>query len=187
MNTFFQWLVEFLRGVIPWVIVVPWEVAIRIRLGKFTRPLGPGLHLRFPYLDEFIIGNTRMRIATTTLQTISTRDRHAISLAASIGFRVSSPLDSFMRSQEPNNTISAYAMTLITEYILAKTLQEVTVTELRDIVLKGLRDFGAGMEFEFVAITDFAVVKTFRLLQETGRVGVWGDGGKAAMDGTRTY
>lgn len=187
MNTLFQWLVELLRGVIPWVIVAPWEVAIRIRLGKFTKMLSAGIHFRFPYFDEFMIVNTRVRIATTTMQTITTKDGRAVSLAASIGFRLTDPLASFKRLSEPTATISAYATTLLTEYVLDKTLSEVSIGDLRKSILDGLRIFGSGMEFEFVSITDFAVVKTFRLLQEGGRQGVWGDGSSASLNGIRPY
>jgi regulator of protease activity HflC (stomatin/prohibitin superfamily) len=53
----FDKLIEWLKDIIGlfqfWVILRPYERAIRYRLGRWTKEYGPGPHLIFPFnIDE---------------------------------------------------------------------------------------------------------------------------------------
>jgi hypothetical protein len=185
MNSFFQWVTDFFRGMKPWVTVMPWERAIRIRLGKHVREFEAGIHFRFPHLDEYVIVNTRLRVVTTGMQTISTRDGKTVSAALSIGFFMENPLESFKKVAFPEPTVAAYGGTLISKYISERNLHEIDLIALREAILGELGTFG-GIRFEFVAVIDFVVVKTYRLLQEGGGRAVYGADGPTGH-GIRTF
>lgn len=185
MNSFFQWIADFFRGMKPWVMVMPWEKAIRIRFGKHVREFGAGMHFRFPHLDEYLIVNTRLRVTTTGTQTISTKDGKTVSASVSIGFLMENPLESFRKVAFPEPTVAAYAGTLLSKYISERVLADISIPDLTNTLLGELGTFG-GVHFEFVAVTDFVVAKTFRLLQETGARGVFGADGPTGH-GIRTF
>jgi hypothetical protein len=185
MNSFFQWIADFFRGMKPWVTVMPWEKAIRIRFGKYVREFEAGIHFRIPHLDEYVIVNTRLRVATTGMQTISTKDGKTVSASCSIGFLMDNPLESYRKVAFPEPTVAAYAGTLLSKYISERNLAQISIPEICSKLLKELGTFG-GIKFEFVAVTDFVVVRTYRLLQETGARGVYGGDGPGGH-GIRTF
>lgn len=50
MQQFIAWLSGVLNSWKFWIVIAPWEVGVRIRLGRKAVALGPGLHLRIPWV-----------------------------------------------------------------------------------------------------------------------------------------
>lgn len=170
MSELFQWLANLLKGARFWAIVQPWEKAVRVRAGKHTAVWPAGLHLRIPYLDEVTIVNNRLRIAPVPCQTLSTRDGKAVTVAALIGFRITDPLSAMLALQAPEMSCAAFVQTAIAKHVVERTVAEINIGELERAVLAALVGFGGGgLNFDFVSVVDYAVVKTFRLLQEQWR------------------
>ena len=88
VNTFQEMLKQFGRLFRWWIIVLPWDQAIRVRLGKHTRVLGPGVYWRIPYVDLVFQQSIRQRSARNDMQTLTTRDDRTISLASQMIFEI---------------------------------------------------------------------------------------------------
>ena len=60
-----EWLSTIVRSLWRpfqwWVVVAQWELGLRIRLGKKTKALNPGIHFRIPFLDRIYIQSARLR------------------------------------------------------------------------------------------------------------------------------
>jgi hypothetical protein len=170
VNELVQWIVNAIKGARCWAIVLPWEKAVRVRLGKNAVVWGPGLHLRIPWLDDVRIINNRLRIAATPFQGLSTADGKTVSVGASIGFRMADPLKALQALQQPELACAAYAMNLVARYVSERNAAQLDVKELGEYVLEGMRGFGGGgLEYDYVSIVDFAIVRTYRLLNEGWR------------------
>lgn len=52
----------------------PWEAALRVRLGRRVVMLGPGFHLRIPFLDRTFVRSVRLRTISDSGQTVVTQD-----------------------------------------------------------------------------------------------------------------
>ena len=54
-------ILEILSRVVTWwVVVPPWQRALRLRLGTHQTELGAGIHLKIPYIHQV---TTRERIS----------------------------------------------------------------------------------------------------------------------------
>jgi regulator of protease activity HflC (stomatin/prohibitin superfamily) len=153
-----------------WVVIQPWERAVRVRAGKHTATLCPGFHLRIPYLDEVTSYNNRLRVAAVPSQTLSTLDGKAVTVAGLIGFKIVDPLAVLLNLQSPESSCAAYAQTAIAKYIVGRHSKDIRIEDMQEAVMASIVGFGGGgLAYEFASIVDFAVVRTYRLLQESWR------------------
>lgn len=169
MGDILKWITDLLKSVQFWVTIAPWEVGVRVRLGKHTKQLGPGVHLRIPLVDHITPVNTRIRIAAFPCVTVSTTDGPVFTAAGLVGFRIVDPLLSMQTFKEPETSCSAFAQGVAAEYISVRTSGEVNPCELETYAMEQLAHSVSGIEFEFVRLTDCAAVRTIRLLQESWR------------------
>lgn len=57
MNSMWQWVSHLVQQMKLWVVVRPWETAIRVRLGSHAAVVGSGVRLRLPLVHEVLIFN----------------------------------------------------------------------------------------------------------------------------------
>lgn len=170
MSELVQWIVSVLKSARIWVVVLPWEKAVRVRFGKHALVWGPGFHWRIPFFDDVRVVNNRLRISSTPFQAVTTKDGKTVSVGTSIGFRVADPLLALRAMLQPEFSCGVYAQTLVSAYIRTRNADQLSVEEMGRFVHEGMRGFGGGgLEYDFVSIVDFAIVRTYRLLQEGWR------------------
>lgn len=164
-----------------WFTVLPWEQAVRIRLGSRVRLFEAGFHLKLPFLDRVYVQNTRRRLSCVFEQTISTKDGKAITLAGSFGYRVVDVLKLYNSLHQAEATISLGVAGLITDFIIHRDVAEVVPADLTAHVLSRLNLRPYGLADEEFFLTDFAVVRTYRFM--SGNVGHYlGHGPTAQLD-----
>lgn len=171
MSGFIDWITNLFRQVKCWTIVLPWERAVRIRLGKHVRILEPGFHVRIPIIDEVRVYNNRLRICSFPCITVTTRDGKTVTAAGLVGFRIVDPLASLMTLREPETTCSALAMSAVAKFILASRFETLKASEVECVAVAAITSAAPGIIFDFVRLTDFASVRTYRLLQDSWRPG----------------
>ena len=169
MNPFFEWLISIINEFKFWIIVEPWERAVRTRRGKHASLLDCGIHWRIPIIDQVFIKNDRLRTYAFPSQTIATKDGAVVTCAGIVGFRVTDPLAAYMIMMEPQTAISALAQRCVADYITEHPYGEIVVSEMNSHIEAELASMTDGIMFEFVSITEFGAFKTFRLLQENWR------------------
>lgn len=170
MNGILQWLTNLIQQVKPIIVVNPWERGIRVRLGKHTKLLSPGWHLRIPVVDSVTMFNNRLRIASFPGQTITTVDGRTVSIAGNVGFRIEDPLAAMMSLQQPEYSCAALVQTTAATYIAALPFEELVKGDLEEMAKTDLEKVACGLAIEYVSITDFAPVnRTFRILGDEWR------------------
>jgi len=171
VSSFFQWIIDLVQGLKFWFLVEPWEKAVLVRGGKKTKVVGPGFHWKIPEFDFVYIVNTRLRLAPTTTQIISTKDGKVVTLGVSLGFSISDPLLSLSTYLHPENSLTVLVHNHVADYVAGKETEEISISDLEDSVMVGLKDSDPdnGMTVEFVKVTSFIIsstARTIRLIQD---------------------
>lgn len=157
MNQFLEWLSSFFGSWKFWVVVAPWDIGVRVRLGKNAIPLQPGVHWRIPFVDDIVSVNTRLRQATAPPVTVSGNNGRALSrvLTANIAYRVTDPVLAMM------------TYTNVTNALLMLLQAEVLDYADPDVICRRMNEMvgSKGIEVMSVRYVENVEVRTLRLLQ----------------------
>lgn len=165
MSALFEWLMNFFREFKILAVVLPWERAIRVRLGNRVVIWEPGWHIRLPFIDDLQVVNTRLRIASAGAQTLTTADGHTLTVSVTLGFQIVDPALAMLRMHHPEASCSCLAASVVSELVAKTKRADLLPASIEKHVLERLL-VEPGYTFEFVRIIDFAYARTFRLLNE---------------------
>ena len=160
---------EILHAIIKaftWLVTVtPWEQAVRVRLGKHTKILFAGIHLKIPYIDRIYRQSIRRRLSLMGTMTLTTKDKQAVTLNGAVGYEIIDILLLYQTLHSPEDTISIEVAGLVSNFIVSRDLADCLPHHIQTYVdtHMDLTRYGLGKQ-QFV-LTGFAVVKTYRLLQ----------------------
>ena len=146
------------------VLVAPWEQALRVRLGRRVRLLGPGVYVSVPFFDRVYRQSVRRRLSLIYPQVVTTRDGQAVTLGASIGYKIVDLLKLYDTLHDASSTIECEAAAHIAAYVASSAYDECTPGNVEEFVRGklGFEKFGLG-EVEFY-VTNFARVRTYRFI-----------------------
>lgn len=157
LTKIFQW----------WVMINPWEQAIRVRFGKITKLLNTGIHFKIPFFDSVYVQTTRLRVVNLPLQTLSTNDEKTITITLAMGYSIENIEVLFQTLYHPESTMANICTGEIAEYVSTHDLSECRPAILEACVLnkiKSLPDYG--LKIEYFKVVGFANVKTYRLIND---------------------
>lgn len=163
IQQFFEYIFNSLKF---WVIVQPWQTGIRVRFGKGTKILTHGTHFRIPYFDSVYVQESRLRVKEMPMQTLTSKDIKTITLNSSFGYSISDIGQLYHTLYHPEMTLQNIAMSEVANFIWNNDLKDITPVSLEESVLKKLKAEDYGIRFEYFRITNFAVVRTYRLIQD---------------------
>ena len=173
MNEFLLALRQFFRGFRCWFVVSPWEEALRVRLGKRTKLLKPGFHWKLPLFDVMYLQSIRTRLAPVNKQTLSVRSGQVVTIAGSLGYRIDDIERLYSSIHHAEDTISALTRSLIAEYVSSHELSECAPDVIQAAVNARLDFVRYGLGEATLYITEFAVVRTYRLIGDQNEYS-WG-------------
>lgn len=169
MQNLIQWLIDILRGIQFWVIILPWERGVRVRWAKHKTVLDPGVYWKIPWVDRVWPINSRLRFTSFPAQTITTRDGKTMTVGGVIGFRITDPVAAMMTFQQPEYSCAALVQASVANYISGRDAVELDKQELESEAVQQLKEATDGITFEFVTVSDWANVRAIRLMQEVWR------------------
>jgi hypothetical protein len=163
MSELVQAILRFLRSFKIWVIVSPWEQAVRVRGGKKVEVLTAGPHFKLPVIDVVYVQSTRLRFTSCDRQTVTTRDGKTVTFASALGYEITNLEKLYRTAHHAEDTIRQMVRGAIAVY-LAKHSGALELLDIR----KGARDMidlsGYGLLVIDLVITDLAMVRTYRLI-----------------------
>jgi SPFH domain/Band 7 family protein len=168
-------LLALVRNLLTWwVIIAPWEQAVRVRGGGRVALLGAGIHLRVPILDRVFQQSTRRRSSALPPQTLITRDGKPLTVAVMVGYQIDDLLLLYRTVHHAEGTIHAEIMGAIGQFVTSNDARSCAPPALAGAVAKlaDLERFGLGAVT--VTVTSFAYVRTYRLI--TGEGHTWNHG-----------
>lgn len=163
VKDFFEYIFNAIK---IWVIVQPWQSGIRVRNGKTIKKLVGGIYFRIPYFDSVFIQENRLRVVDMPIQTLTSKDLKTLTINSSFGYSITDIEKLYQTLYHPETTLQGIAMSEVACFIFSTNLEEVTPSSLEDRVLSCLNREDYGIKFEYFKITNFAVVRTYRLIQD---------------------
>lgn len=154
LKQLFQW----------WVTVAPWEQAVRVRFGKTTHLLGPGIHLNLPIIDSVYLQPIRVRAQHIFQQTITTKDGKAVSLASSLQFSITDLLTVYEKVHNAHDLLEQKVQSIVSQTVYSKSLNDLSPEIIEKNLINSLDLSQFGLTVHGFSITSFAVVKTYRLV-----------------------
>ena len=166
MNQVQQFLEYLFNAFKIWVIVQPWEAGLRVRNGKHIKKLSQGIYFKLPYFDSVYVQEIRLRVREMPMQTLTSKDLKTVTLNSAMGYSISNIEKLYQTLYKPEMTLQNIAMSSIAEVLHNTNAEEISPGLLETKVLDKLKADDYGLNYEYFKITNFAVVKTFRLIQD---------------------
>lgn len=163
VQQFFEYLFQSLK---IWVIVQPWESGLIVRNGNKIRKVEKGIYFKIPYFDSVYVQETRLRVVSLPVQTLTSKDQKTITMNGAIGYIISDIEKLYKTLYHPETTISNITMSEVSDFIFTKAIDDITPASIEEKVLEKLNADDFGITFEYFRITNFAIVRTFRLIQD---------------------
>jgi regulator of protease activity HflC (stomatin/prohibitin superfamily) len=148
-----------------WIIVSPWEQAVRVRLGKHVKVLHSGIHFRLSILDSVFLQSTRQRVCTTDRQTLTTSDAKTVTITASVGYSIENIYTLYNTLHHADDTIRNIVRSRIASTISRTRSDELSCLEaLSRNISKDVSLAQFGLSEVVVYVIEIALVKTYRLI-----------------------
>ncbi len=149
-----------------WFVLQPWEQALRVRAGRYIAKFEGGIHFRIPYLDAIFMQNCRLRVSDMGHQTITTRDHRTLTVAGQLKYKVADVTPLYMNLHTAEETLLQVCQAIVTKYIANHDEEDCHPDKLMDHVNRVLDFEQYGLAEVSYAVTDYANVKTYRLINE---------------------
>lgn len=166
-----EWLADLLKNLRDFLprkyFINPDEGGVRITLGKHVKTLTPGWYYYWPVIQECEGMNTSPQVVDLRPQSAMTKDFVDIAISGGIKYRVSDSKKALLDVQDYDKSIQTLALGIICEFISSHKFEDLSdLTDLREMILSGVRDEAAGMGLKImkVYITDIGRTKNIRMM-----------------------
>lgn len=163
VKDFFEYIFNAIK---IWIIVQPWQTGIRVRNGTKVKKLEGGIYFRLPYFDSIFIQENRLRVASMPIQTLTSKDIKTITINGAVGYIITDIEKLYQTLFHPETTIANITMSEVADFIFKNNLETINPSTIEEAVISKLNQDDFGLEFKYFRITNFAVVRTFRLIQD---------------------
>ena len=148
-----------------WVIVAPWEQAVRVRLGKRVALLRAGCHLRIPLIDRVFRQSVRRRYITVPTQTITTLDGKTVTVSGGMGYAIRDVLTLYDTLHDAEDVVQTEVNAAVARFMSVRNLHDCLPLAIEQAVAAAVDLSRYGLEAGDFCVTDFAVARTYRLIQ----------------------
>lgn len=179
--TFANLIRQFSQLFTWFVVVAPWEQAVRVRLGKHVHLLDAGVCIKIPFVDRVFRQSIRRRLSIIRAQTLTTLDGKVVTCAGAIGYNIADLRKLYDTLESPNGTIENEVSGCIADFVARHDLTSCTAAGLQDHVMASIKLSNYGLAGQEFYLTHFAVCpRTLRLI--TGGIDVWANDGGINME-----
>jgi hypothetical protein len=166
LNQVQQFFEYIFNAVKVFIIIQPWQTGLRVRNGRKIKKLDKGIYFRIPYFDSVFIQETRLRVGEVPIQTLTSKDLQTLTISSSFGYSVEDIEILYNTLYHPEETLQNIAMSEVANFVFTNNIKDITPDNIEKSVLDKFKEMGYGLNFEYFKIANFAVVKTFRLIQD---------------------
>lgn len=161
--TFFENIAKQFR---IWMIIAPWEQAVRIRLGKRVKLLAAGVHFVLPLTDRVYTQAIRVRLLDLGRHTVSSADGCEITISGSVRYQIDNLLRLYQTLHQPEETLRNYVSSAIADYISSHNKNACSLSAIKEAVSKVIsQDFqNFGLTDIEICLTELVRVKTYRFM-----------------------
>ena len=163
LNQILQVLIKLLDW---YVLVMPWEQGVLVRLGKYPKLIEKGIHFIIPFLDRVFIQENRMRLIDIPMQTLSTKDNRVLTIKPVVMYHVVDIMTLFNTLTYPEMTLSGIVLGYLSDYVSSVTFDELSKVHAEEFAKLNTDSKQFGLSDIDVKITSWTEVPALRLLQD---------------------
>lgn len=169
-----SWISTALQGMSRpfrwWVVVAEWEQGVRVRWGRNTKLLLPGIHLRVPFLDRVFVQSVRIRTISANNQTVSTLDGKSITYSIGVRFRILNVKAMYESHADVAGTMMFDALAAAAKFIGGNNLDAITTGDVETRANQAIARSGdyAFLDGILVSVLSFCVTRSLRLISGDG-------------------
>jgi regulator of protease activity HflC (stomatin/prohibitin superfamily) len=166
ITTIFNFLAQIWESIKFFYVINEYESGIVLRLGKFKKEVGAGLHWKIPLFDAVLT----CQIATETIevgsQSLTTIDEFDIVINSVVKYRVSDPISYLLKVRDVTDAIPDICKAKVKAVISSKTWKECKDQDLDNEITKAVRTEAKkwGIAIDYITITDLARLRTIRII-----------------------
>lgn len=149
-----------------WCIVAPWEQAVRVRLGRHVRLLQPGIYLVIPMVDRVYTQGVRLRTDDVGIQTLQGLDGKTVMIATCVKYEIRDMLLLFRTVQDVHSTVVDLVASAVASVVTAARVGDLTPALIEESAARAVNLERFGLGNVAVQVTDFATVRTYRLVSD---------------------
>jgi len=156
-----------------WATILPWQKGLRIRFGKHTKILTPGIHFKIPFVDEIYYLSLRLRTISTAKQDLTSLDKKTVTLNIHIAYEIEDPLLLMQTLYRPGQTIADLAQAAAAEYITNISTENLNISALEEAIAKTLNLDQYGLKCKRCYLGNFVITKSYRIIGDMEGAGLW--------------
>ncbi len=170
LEKLFEWLSQFWGYIRPWAIVDQDQSGVILRLGRYSRTIGPGPHWKFPFLE---LDHT-IDIVVTTIelrpQTLTTKDDVSIVISAIVKYQIRDVKPIMLEIRDAEDVLKDVTMGAVNNAITELDYKDIKSTDVErqvlDYVRREVNQYG--FKVHKVTFADMGKIVSVRLLQSPG-------------------
>ncbi len=173
----FEKLIEILQAslepMLPIVILAEYQEGVLLRLGKFHRKLGAGLHWKIPYFDAVLHDDVKPRTERLTGLSTTTTDGKSIGFDAVVTYSIADIRKALLEVHDLKDAITDTCAGCIGTELSNKEWNAIRNGEVAQDLTTVCRKRGWrwGVEVHTVQLMGVALVKNIRISGNTGHGG----------------
>lgn len=171
MQALIDFLIRNLLALWPVARIYSWEQGVLIRNGRIIREVGPGLHWRWWFADEFYRVSATQKTIDLRAGTVTTADGRTVTISANITYRVRSIRLMWQNVSDVQTSLRDVALGFLAERCSASTWDELQGGRsiLGGSLAVHMTDTVApwGVEVVRVQLTDLVRVRPYRFFGST--------------------
>lgn len=165
IDTVTRWL-ALLRVI---VVIQPYQQAVIVRLGKFSRVVSEGWHWIFPLgIEQCYEDNIVRTTSNLGSQSLTTSDNKTILLSPIVTWKIRDIRKFLLEVEDAETVLADSVYGVVSAAVQVQTFKEVNTAEFRDRIYREVRSkaFQFGAEVLDLQFSDLSTSKSIRLMQE---------------------
>jgi regulator of protease activity HflC (stomatin/prohibitin superfamily) len=174
----FEKLIELLQAslesILPFVILADYQEGVLLRLGRFHRKLGPGLHWKIPFnFDTVLHDDVKPRTERLSGLAATTTDGKSVGFDAVITYSIADIRKALLEVHDLKDAIADTAAGVIGTELSNKEWGAIRHGEMAEHLTTVCRKRGWkwGVEVHAVQLVGVALVKNLRISGNGGHIG----------------
>lgn len=166
-----DWLVAWMRYLVPFYVLGDDTLGLVRRLGKYKRDLRPGWNWKWPVIEECLTESCALDSTVLREQTLTTRDGGQVTLRGVLAYRVVDARKYILGCATAESVVNDVGCALVAELIPGVTTEDVLSGKIdRDLTRRvKARARRWGIEVESFGLVDRVRTRTYRFIGSAPR------------------
>lgn len=162
---------QFWHNIVPFVVIIQYQMAGVFRFGRYHRTLGPGFHWKYPFVEEVNQQDSTPTTMRLPPQTLTSKDGKCVIAAVIINYQIKD-IEKYLceitdQKDVLVDTVMGAVHLAIRNVDWAATLANPPEKEIVDAVRDRVNKYG--FKVHAVTFTDLGEVWSLRLIQPHGK------------------